>query len=116
MLDRPLHRINDRRLPARFVGRRSSVVQQPVLRFSRRAARHLGRLQNRSIAVKLLPESEHEHRVAGGDCNVLPAIREIAHRAIRDLSAKLRFPQKLSIACIQRIEVAFAAAAEQNIR
>ena len=71
---------------------------------------------NFKILSKLLPQREDEHGVAGGDRDVLTPVREVADGAICDLAAELSFPEELSVASVERVEVAFTAAAEQDVR
>src|SRR5688572_1221228 len=64
----------------------------------------------------LLPEREDEHRVPGSNGDVLPAIRQVGDWTAGNLTSKLSLPQQLAVTRVESVEVALAAAAEQDIR
>src|SRR5689334_2324436 len=65
--------------------------------------RHLRR-QRPSVA-DLLPQRERKQGCAGIDCDVLPAVDSITHRAAVDLPAERNFPEQVSGAAVEGKEV-----------
>ena len=62
------------------------------------------------------PQSEREHRVIGRYGHILLAVHHVGHRGGRDLAARGGMPQGGAITRIQRPEIAFPAASEQQVR
>src|SRR5215475_8755956 len=64
----------------------------------------------------LLPEAKGKNRVARGNRHVLLAVDLIGHRTSGHLATEIRLPQQLSVSRVNRLEVSFAAAGEQQVR
>src|SRR2546423_213431 len=63
----------------------------------------------------LIAERKREQRVSGVDGDVLSAVHGEAHRAAVDLPAERDLPQQGARPRVERVEIAFLAAAEQQI-
>src|SRR5689334_470139 len=69
-----------------------------------------------STTTQLFVNGEHEQRESGDNRYVLLVADAVADRTAVDRRAELRLPQELASARVQRLEVAFAPAGEEQVR
>src|SRR6187401_971358 len=100
VLDWPLHRINDRRLPSCSLGRRHPVLFRHLSFTRRRPPGHLGRLPYRTVVVGLLLQRENEHRVPARHSDILTPVHHVGDGTVGDLPSELSLPEKLAVASV----------------
>src|SRR5579871_438114 len=72
--------------------------------------------RNRKLARVLLPQRIDKERASRRDSDVLAIVHHVAHRAAIYLTTEVLLPQQIAVLAVERIEVAFTPAAENQIR